>query len=88
MLPIERGESGNAKVVALVKSSRDGKEKALLLFNIDGQRAQSCQLASLGHVFAGLSRVRDVSPDGQLQHTPDFQSGHLRPSGGHVILGR
>lgn len=85
--PIERRESGNAKVVALVKSSRDGKEKALLFFNIDGQRAQSCQLASLGHIFAGMSQVRDVSPDGPLQHTPDFQSGHLKPSGVHVIVG-
>jgi len=86
--PIERVESGNSKVVALVKSSRDSKEKALLLFNTDGQRGQSCQLAQMGYVFTGMSQVQDVSPDGQLQHTPDFQTGQLKPSGVHVICGK
>ncbi len=86
--PLERIESGNSKVVALVKSSRDGKEKALLLFNTDRQRAQSCQLAQMGYVFTGMSQVQDVSPDGQLQHTPDFQTGQLKPSGVHVICAR
>ena len=86
--PIERVESGNPKVVALAKSSRDSKEKALLLFNTDRQRGQSCQLAQMGYVFTGMSQVQDISPDGQLQHTPDFQTGQLKPSGVHVIYGR
>jgi starch synthase (maltosyl-transferring) len=86
--PIERVESGNPKVVALVKSSRDGKEKALLLFNTNQQRGQSCQLAQMGYVFTGTTQVQDISPDGQLQHTPDFQTGELKPSGVHVIYGK
>ena len=32
--------------------------------------------------------VQDISPDGQLQHTPDFQTGELKPSGIHVIYGK
>lgn len=86
--PIERVESGNSKVVALAKSSRDNKEKALLLFNTDRQQGQSCQLAQMGYVFTGMSQVQDVSPAGQLQHTPDFQTGQLKPSGVHVIYGK
>ena len=86
--PIERIESGNSKVVALVKSSRDGKEKALLLFNTDRQQGQSCQLAQMGYVMTGMSQGQDVSPAGQLQHTPDFQTGQLKPSGVHVICAR
>ena len=85
---IERVESGNPKVVALPKSSRDSKEKVLLLFNTDQQRRLSCQLAADGLRLYWPTQVQDVSPDGQLQHTPDFQIGQLKPSGVHVIYGR
>lgn len=86
--PIDAVETSNPQIFACVKSSRDHKERALLVLNKDRQRAQSCQLAQLGSVFSGLTHVSDISPDGQLQHTPDFQTAQFRPSGVHVIYGR
>jgi len=86
--PVEAVEAGNAQVFAFVKSSLDRKEKALILLNKDRRQGQTCRLAQMGYVFNGMTQVSDISPDGQLQHTPDFQTGQLRPSGVHVILGR
>jgi hypothetical protein len=42
----------------------------------------------MGHVFSGTTKVEDVSPEGRLQHTPDFQIASLKPSGVHVIYAR
>ena len=86
--PIDAVGTSNPQIFAFAKSSRDRKEKVLMVLNKDRQRAQSCQLAQLGAVFSGMTQVSDISPDGQLQHTPDFQIAQLKPSGVHVILGR
>ncbi|MGE0826719.1 MAG: alpha-amylase family glycosyl hydrolase [Candidatus Binatia bacterium] len=86
--PIETLESGNARVLALTRSSLDRKEKVLLLLNKDRRQGQSCQLARLGYVFTGMAHVQDVSPEEKLQHTADFQIGQLKPSGLHVIYAR
>jgi starch synthase (maltosyl-transferring) len=86
--PSERVETGNARVFALAKSSLDGKEKALIVLNKDRQQGQTCRLAQMGYVFSGMTQVQDVSPEERLQHSPDFQTGHLKPSGFHVIHAR
>ena len=86
--PIEAVETGNARVFAFAKSSLDGKEKALIVLNKDRRQVQTCRLAQMGYVFSGMTQVQDISPEERLQHTPDFQTGNLKPSGVHVIYAR
>jgi len=83
--PIESVDAGNAQVFAFVKSSRDRTERALVLLNKDRQRTQSCRLAQMGQVFSGAKKVEDISPEERLTHSPDFQTGQLRPSGIYVF---
>jgi starch synthase (maltosyl-transferring) len=83
--PIEAVDTGNPRVFAFVKSSVDKKERALILLNTDRRQGQSCQLARMGYVFSGMTEVQDISPEGRLQHTPDYQTGQLNPSGIHVV---
>lgn len=86
--PIASVDTGNPKVSALVKSSLDKTEKALILLNTDRQHSQSCHLARMGQVWSGATQVEDLSPDGRLQHTADFQTGQLQPSGVYVLCAR
>jgi len=86
--PIDLVDAGNPNVVAFAKSSVDRKEKALILLNKDGRRAQSCRLAQVGHVLSGMTQVQDISPQERLQHTADLQTGQLKPSGVNVIYAR
>ena len=86
--PIDLVDTGNPKISALLKWSRDRSERAVILLNTDRQQAQSCNLARLGQVFTGTTKVEDVSPEGRLQLTPDFQLASLSPSGVHVIYAR
>jgi starch synthase (maltosyl-transferring) len=86
--PLEVVEAGNPHILAFTKSSRDGNEKALIVLNKDRQHSQTCRLAQMGYVFGGMTQVQDVSPEERLQHTADFQTGHLKPSGLHVIYAK
>lgn len=86
--PIEVVETGNSQVFAFTKASVDGTEKALILLNKDRQSSQSCHLAGMAQVFSGAIQVQDLSPAGPLQHTPDFQTAQLKPSGIHVLHAR
>jgi hypothetical protein len=79
---------GNPRIFAFVKSSLDGTEKALILLNKDRHHRQSCHPAWIAHFFMGTSQVRDISPEEHLQHTPDFQACHLKPSGINVLYAR
>jgi starch synthase (maltosyl-transferring) len=82
---IEPVDAGNPHIFAFVKLSRDRTERALVLLNKDRQQPQSCRLAQMGQVFTGAKKVEDISPEERLPHSPDFQTGQLRPSGVHVI---
>lgn len=86
--PIDLIEAGNPKILAFVKASVDRSEKALILLNKDRQRPQTCHLGRIGPVFAGTIQVEDLSPEGRLQHTPDFQTCHVKPSGIHVLYAK
>jgi starch synthase (maltosyl-transferring) len=86
--PIERVDTGNPSIFAFVKSSRDRQEKALIILNKDRRHAQVCQLAQMGQVFSGMSQVEDVSPEGRLQHSPDFRTAQLEPSAIHVLYAK
>jgi starch synthase (maltosyl-transferring) len=86
--PIEPVDAGNPRIFAFVKLSLDRKERALIVLNKDRRQTQSCQLARMGYVFSGMAQVQDISLEGRLQHTPDFQTASLRPSGVHVIYAR
>ena len=86
--PIESVDSGNPKICALLKWSHDRSERAFLILNTDQRQTQTCQLARMGHVFTGTTKVEDVSPEGRLQYAPDFQFASLKPSEVHVIYAR
>ena len=86
--PIDLVDAGNPSVFAFVKSSRDRQEKALIILNKDRRHAQVCQLARMGHVFSGMSQVEDVSPEGRLQHSPDFRTAQLEPSAIQVLYAK
>jgi len=83
--PIDSIEVGNPHVLALVKWSRDRRERALIVLNKNRLEHQSFRLQSFGPFLAGTARVDDVSPDGAFQHSPDFQTCFLKPSAFHVL---
>jgi starch synthase (maltosyl-transferring) len=76
---------GNANLFAFVKWSRVRSERALIVINKDRLNAQSFSTHWAGQFLAGIGRVEDLSPDGALEHTPDFQTCTVKPSGIHVL---
>jgi starch synthase (maltosyl-transferring) len=83
--PIETVAIENRQIFAFIKWSMDRRERALLVINKDMRSQQSYRLQSLSQFLAAAARVEDISPDGSLQHTPDFQTGLVKPSGFHVV---
>ncbi len=75
----------NEKLFAFVKWSRDRRERALLIFNKDRSLPQSFSTQLAGQFMFGAEGVEDISPDGPLQHTQDFQTCTVAPSGVHVL---
>src|SRR5262249_19183592 len=86
--PIDRVDVQNPRICVLVKSSVDRKEKAILLLNKDRRQQQSCLLGGIGQLLQGTTQVQDISPEGRLQHPPDFRTCQLKPSGINVIYAR
>jgi starch synthase (maltosyl-transferring) len=76
---------GNANLFAFVKWSRDQTERALIVINKDRLNAQSFSTQWAGQFLAGAGRLEDLSPDGTLGHTPDYQTCTVKPSGIHVL---
>jgi starch synthase (maltosyl-transferring) len=83
--PIDAVALDNSRIVALVKWSRDRRERALLLINKDARSHQSFRLQALGTFLNAAAKVEDLSPDGNLEHSQDFQTARIKPSGFHVI---
>jgi starch synthase (maltosyl-transferring) len=76
---------GNAHLFAFVKWSRDRTERALIVINKDRLNAQSFSTRWAGQFLTGIGRLEDLSPDGVLGHTPDYQACTVKPSGIHVL---
>ena len=76
---------GNANLFAFVKWSRDRTERALIVINKVRANPQSFSTQWASQFFAGVGRFEDLSPDGTLAHTPDFQTCTVKPSGIHVL---
>jgi hypothetical protein len=68
-----------------MKWAGDRSERALVVINKDRANSQSFSTQWAGQLFAGVGRFEDLSPDGVLEHTPDFKICTLRPSGFHVL---
>ncbi len=83
--PIEAVTVDNPRIFAFVKWSLDRRERALVIINKDARQQQSFRLQSLGQVLGGAARVEDLSPEGSLQHSTDFQNAFVKPSGFHVV---
>jgi starch synthase (maltosyl-transferring) len=81
--PVDLASTGNPLVFAFVKSTIDGKERALVVLNRDRHHSQVCDLGWL----TGFA-VADISPEQPLEHTLDFQICSLKPSGVHVLYAR
>jgi starch synthase (maltosyl-transferring) len=76
---------GNSNLFAFVKWSRDRRERALIIINKDPSSAQSFSTQHAGQFMTGAGSLADISPEGILKHTPDFQSCTIAPSGIHVL---
>src|SRR6202521_5174042 len=76
---------GNANLFAFVKWSRDRTERPLIIINKDRLSAQSFSTQRAGQFLAGVGRFEDISPDGALGHTEDYQACTVKPSGIHVL---
>jgi hypothetical protein len=83
--PIEEVEVGNPNLFAFVKRPKHGGERVLIVLNKDSRNPQSFATSTIGQFLAGTSRVDDISPDGAMRHTPDFQTCFLNRAGLHVI---
>jgi starch synthase (maltosyl-transferring) len=83
--PIEPFALENPKVVALAKWSLDRRERALIVLNKDRRSQQTVRLQRLAQFLASTVRFEDISPDDKLDHSPDFQTCFLKPSGAYVL---
>jgi starch synthase (maltosyl-transferring) len=83
--PIDAVTLENPRIFAFTKWSRARNERALIVINKDSRAQQSFRLQSLAPFLTSAAKVEDVSPEGSLQHSPDFQSASVKPSGFHVI---
>jgi starch synthase (maltosyl-transferring) len=75
----------NPQIFAFVKWSPDRRERALVVINKDRFTPQSFRLESLAQLVTGSTQVEDLSPDGSLRHSADFQIAFVKPSAFHVI---
>ena len=82
---IDTAAVDDSHIFAFIKWSLDKRERALVIINKDTRAQQSFRLQSLGQFFAGAAKVEDISPDGSLQHSPDFQNAFVKPSALHVV---
>jgi starch synthase (maltosyl-transferring) len=78
-------DTGNQNVFALMKLSKDSRERALILLNKNARGVQSFRTQMLSHFLERISQVEDISPAGSLEHTADFQTCSIRPAGFHVL---
>jgi starch synthase (maltosyl-transferring) len=83
--PIDPLDAGNPSLFAFVKSSLDGRERAVVLLNKDREESQTCELSWLGDL-APAAALEDVSPEEPLDRTPDWTQCRLGPSAFHVLL--
>jgi starch synthase (maltosyl-transferring) len=83
--PTERLETGNPAVLALVRSTRDRRERALLLVNKDRARPQRVAATAVAPFLTGLTTMEDVSPEGRLEQSPILT---LSPSDLKVVWGK
>jgi starch synthase (maltosyl-transferring) len=81
-------ELGNPHLFAFVKWSRDRGERALIVINKDRINQQSFSSYQAGQFTAGAAYIEDLSPAGSLEHTEDFQTCFVGPSGFHVLYAK
>src|SRR5216683_6069526 len=65
---------------ALVKWSKDRRERTFIILNKDRRNQQSFRTQHLARFLAGTAGVEDLSPDGGLMHTDDFQACFVKSS--------
>jgi starch synthase (maltosyl-transferring) len=75
----------NPRIFGFVKWSRDKRERALVIINKDARTQQMFRLQALGQFLTGAARIEDISPDGSLPHSPDFENAFVKPSALHVV---
>ena len=83
--PIDALDPENPNLFALIKRSKDRRERTFIILNKDRRNQQSFRTQHLARFLAGTAGVEDLSPDGGLMHTDDFQACFVKSSGFHVL---
>jgi starch synthase (maltosyl-transferring) len=83
--PIEPLAVGNPHIVALVKSTWDKAESAILILNKDLRHTQFCDLGPVAQRVTGVRHVHEVSPDGTLVMVPHSLGAQIKPAVVHVL---
>lgn len=78
--PVIQISQPNPKVVVLQKSTRDGSERALLIFNLDKRWHQGVNLRLEECLSAPLTNICDISIDYALDIAPPQLDYQLRPN--------
>ncbi len=70
----------NPKVIALQKSTKDGTQRALFVFNLDKRWHQGVNLSLCELLSSPLKKIHDISIDYALEIAPERLDYQLRPN--------
>ena len=84
--PMEALDVDNEGVLALHKTTRDGRQRSLLLFNKNKSTRQSCTLPNLRELLGGT--VEELIPGSEPGPAELSRETALPPAGFRIFLGR
>ncbi len=83
--PLEQWDSGDPRLLILVKWSMDLREKALILINSDRREPAVIHLHRIQPFLVGTARVEDISPERRMEPDAGFATCTLEPSAVRVL---
>ncbi|MBI4463318.1 MAG: hypothetical protein HY647_01315 [Acidobacteria bacterium] len=83
--PMEALDVNTEEVLALYKTSRDGQQRSLLLFNKNKSAQQSCALPNLRELLGGT--VAELVPGSEARPAKLPREATLAPAGFRIFLG-
>lgn len=72
--PVEIQEHSNDEVLAILKTSFDNKEQALILINLDSRKSSTAKFDNLYETFTVSDKIMDISPEKKIKTiNPSFE---------------